>query len=197
MSARTIQTDEIKGLNGGVLVRNKLSYADIPSTDDLVGADIPSWQNVLENLTSYAAIEVPVTVGTQLVDYGQGYTYRIPNTYEAVSVAVAVNGMVNFVPYKVTTDNIDVYLPDYDGSGLTTQPYVIMLNTSSMGAIISGEDKVLYKAVATYAEMEAEGNPIHMTIYKVTTDENKNYTRSTYNWWPDGNREWVASTPDN
>ena len=62
---------------------------------------------------------------------------------------------------------------------------------------ISGNNRVLFKTVASYALMIADGIPIITTIYNVTTDENKSYTRGTYLWKPDGNREWLASTPDN
>jgi hypothetical protein len=45
--------------------------------------------------------------------------------------------------------------------------------------------------------MIADGTPAITTIYSITNDENKSYTRSTYIWKNDGNREWIASTPDN
>jgi len=54
-----------------------------------------------------------------------------------------------------------------------------------------------YKIKTTYAEMIADGTPTVTTIYSITNDENKSYTRSTYLWKTDGNREWIASTPDN
>ena len=50
---------------------------------------------------------------------------------------------------------------------------------------------------ATYALMIADGTPTINTIYTVTNDENKSYVRSTYLWKTDGNREWIASIPDN
>jgi hypothetical protein len=50
---------------------------------------------------------------------------------------------------------------------------------------------------ATYALMIADGTPTINTIYSITNDENKSYIRSTYLWKSDGNREWIASTPDN
>ena len=56
---------------------------------------------------------------------------------------------------------------------------------------------VKFKSVATFALMIADGTPAVTTIYEVTNDENKSYTRSTYLWKPNGNREWVATTPDN
>jgi hypothetical protein len=57
--------------------------------------------------------------------------------------------------------------------------------------------KINYKSKATYALMIADGTPIITTIYSVTNDENKSYSRSTYLWKPDGKREWIATTPDN
>lgn len=52
--------------------------------------------------------------------------------------------------------------------------------------------------VATYAAMIAIGAPSsNCTIFKVLADENKSYTNSTYIWWANGKRVWVASTDDN
>jgi hypothetical protein len=56
---------------------------------------------------------------------------------------------------------------------------------------------IVYLLRSTYALMIADGTPTKNTIYTVTTDENKGYIRSTYLWKADGNREWIASTPDN
>jgi hypothetical protein len=58
-------------------------------------------------------------------------------------------------------------------------------------------DKITYKSKATYVLMIADGTPTVPTIYNITNDENKSYVRSTYLWKPDGNREWLATTPDN
>jgi hypothetical protein len=60
---------------------------------------------------------------------------------------------------------------------------------------LSGYIKFLLRA--TYALMIADGTPSVTTIYTVTNDENKSYVRSTYLWKTDGNREWIASIPDN
>jgi hypothetical protein len=49
----------------------------------------------------------------------------------------------------------------------------------------------------TYALMIADGTPVVDTIYTVLIDENKSYVRSTYFWKTNGQREWIASTPDN
>jgi hypothetical protein len=57
--------------------------------------------------------------------------------------------------------------------------------------------KITYKIKATYALMVADDTPTVPTIYSITNDENKSYERSTYIWKPDGNREWIATTPDN
>lgn len=49
----------------------------------------------------------------------------------------------------------------------------------------------------TYALMIADGPPTVDTIYTVLNDENKSYVRATYFWKTNGQREWIASTPDN
>ena len=56
---------------------------------------------------------------------------------------------------------------------------------------------IIYKLRSTYALMIADGTPTINTIYTITNDENKSYVRSTYLWKSDGNREWIATTPDN
>jgi len=58
-------------------------------------------------------------------------------------------------------------------------------------------NSIQYLSRSTYALMIADGIPQVTTIYSVANDENKSYSRSTYIWKPDGNREWIASTPDN
>ena len=60
-----------------------------------------------------------------------------------------------------------------------------------------GSEYVKYLTRATYALMIADGTPSVTTIYSITNDENKSYTRSTYLWKSDGKREWIASTHDN
>jgi len=50
---------------------------------------------------------------------------------------------------------------------------------------------------ATYASMIADGTPTVDTIYTVLNDENKSYVRATYLWKTNGQREWIATTPDN
>jgi hypothetical protein len=62
---------------------------------------------------------------------------------------------------------------------------------------LSGLGGIQYLLRSTYALMIADGTPTVNTIYSITNDENKNYTRSTYLWKTDGNREWIATTPDN
>lgn len=49
----------------------------------------------------------------------------------------------------------------------------------------------------TYASMIADGTPTVDTLYTVLNDENKSYVRATYFWKSNGQREWIASTPDN
>jgi len=56
---------------------------------------------------------------------------------------------------------------------------------------------ITFKSQPTYALMIADGTPDFPTMYSITNDENKDYERSTYLWKPDGNREWIATTPDN
>lgn len=70
-------------------------------------------------------------------------------------------------------------------------------DTVTISAEFAPNNSVRFLLRATYALMIADGTPAYATIYTVTNDENKSYTRSTYLWKPDGKREWIASTPDN
>lgn len=54
-----------------------------------------------------------------------------------------------------------------------------------------------YMTYNTYAEMIASGIPLYTTEIRVLNDENKGIENSTYIWYPDGERLWVASTSDN
>ncbi len=159
-----------------------------------IGDGVTHW-NDLPYWNDYSQLTVNVPINTQLVDYGVGYAYRITAPFvDSVSVTVATTTGVNFVPYKAGSGVIDVYLPDYDGTGKTTVAYQI-----TVGGVASSvsSQKPGFKSVATYAAMIADGTPTVATTYEVLADEDKSYTRSTYFWKPNGNREWLASTPDN
>jgi hypothetical protein len=62
---------------------------------------------------------------------------------------------------------------------------------------ILGYTPPAYKEVDTYALMIADGTPAVSTLYKVLSDENKNYVNSFYIWWSSGKRLWCAATDDN
>jgi len=74
---------------------------------------------------------------------------------------------------------------------------VIVNGNGSISISTTITQGIVYLLRSSYALMIADGNPTKNTIYTVTTDENKGYIRSTYLWKADGNREWIASTPDN
>jgi len=87
----------------------------------------------------------------------------------------------------------------FKAASLETDP---IFGASEAALFVSGDkakldNALIFKTVATYALMIADGTPTITTIYDVTTDEDKLYARSTYLWKTDGNREWIASTPDN
>lgn len=140
MSARTIQTDEIKGLTGSVLIRNLLLYSAIPVTGDLADEDIPAWVNVLSaiNATVPTPYIVAISIGTQLtaVTNEQGdatWAYQLDYTDiaysiygESPTIIVRSGATEIFVPNYLNGD-LDIYLPDYDGTGLTTVSYVLTI----------------------------------------------------------------------
>jgi hypothetical protein len=88
---------------------------------------------------------------------------------------------------------------DFRALEITGGKVIIPNATASNEAVNLGQisDRIAYKSKATYALMVADDTPTVPTIYSITNDENKSYERSTYLWKPDGNREWIATTPDN
>ena len=86
------------------------------------------------------------------------------------------------------------------GSGYWLYRYTPYSGLSGLPTTLAGygiTDATKFKTVASYALMIADGTPSVATLYEVITDENKSYSRSTYIWKPNGNREWIASTTDN
>lgn len=74
-------------------------------------------------------------------------------------------------------------------------PYMSLLQIALQQLGI--EQPINFKEKTTYADMIADGVPSAPTMYSVLNDENKGYIRSTYLWKSNGQREWIASTPDN
>lgn len=109
--------------------------------------------------------------------------------------------------FRITRPNGNYFeISDFDGlstnTSFTAPLFKTPTGTSSQilladGSTSSLNDKIIYKLKSTYALMIADGTPTVATIYSITNDENKSYTRSTYLWKPNGKREWIASTPDN
>jgi len=91
------------------------TYEVVKHYSDFADDDLINKRTVDEALTNInpSPVEYSVPVGTQLVDYGNGYAYRIVNSYMARGVVVSSNGLVNFVPYLINDLNVDVYLPDF------------------------------------------------------------------------------------
>jgi hypothetical protein len=79
-----------------------------------------------------------------------------------------------------------------DDVTITATPSLIEVNVNQ-----SSGNTVNFVLRSSYSAMIADGTPNINTLYTVTADENKSYTRSTYLWKTDGKREWIASTPDN
>jgi len=80
---------------------------------------------------------------------------------------------------SLLTQTRDHYLPNQSGT--------IALTSDTTKSVIKN----------TYAAMIADGTPTVDTIYTVLNDENKSYVRATYFWKTNGQREWIATTPDN
>ncbi len=139
----------------------------------------------------------PVAVGTQLLDTGGGnWVYRIPNIFGTTTIGTEVRAGKEkiFIQDSLDATNIDFPLPDIDGTGKTTRAYTITISYIALSSSATG---MRFKTVATYNDMTLDGTPTVATVYEVIDDENKPNTRSTYLWKPNGNREWLASYPDN
>lgn len=63
--------------------------------------------------------------------------------------------------------------------------------------VVKSDSDPKFKSLETYQEMLDYHTPSRFLLYEILNDEDKSYNRSTYLWKPDGNREWIASTPDN
>lgn len=95
------------------------------------------------------------------------------------------------------TKELGVNLSDFNGFKFSfetkeenTAPFITNLD----GFII---ENYRYMTYNTYAEMIAGGMPITTQEIRVLNDENKGIENTTYIWYPDGERLWVASTSDN
>lgn len=89
-------------------------------------------------------IAIPVVVGTQLVDYGDGFAYRVDmtaqpytakhlTTWAEAKFSSTVFDQKEFVSIRTTNDvlgdaeSIDFYLSNIDDTGLTTIEYLIII----------------------------------------------------------------------
>jgi len=153
---------------------------------------------------------LPVTTINEWVIVGEG-TYLQPNGFPDVvctgDINIVLSNSVSWsLGFGIEVEGVDssqfVKLTTnqtIDGVKTFVQPIIIPDATSDNEAVNLGQiiDKITYKSKSTYALMIADGTPNVPTMYSITNDENKDYERSTYLWKPDGNREWIATTPDN
>jgi hypothetical protein len=85
-------------------------------------------------------------------------------------------------------------------SAITNQVAPYSISPATIG---SGFTNVLsfipiVTTVDTYSAMIAKGSSaLYTSLYRVKNDENKNITDSTYIWYTDGKRIWIATTSDN
>ena len=162
-----------------------------PSIDSVVGKTIGSNQ-----LRTVAIQQLPiysVTAESQIASY----TGSAP---VIVSSDTLYPGIFFYSPYSYTPVTHYVIAATGIGSGYWLYRYTPYSGLSGLPTTLAGygiTDATKFKTVASYALMIADGTPSVATLYEVITDENKSYSRSTYIWKPNGNREWIASTTDN
>jgi hypothetical protein len=114
------------------------------------------------------------------------------------NVTLTYDDINDNVTFDVNVDKSDVGLSNVDNTSDVNKPI-----SSATQTALNGKQNTLgytpLKSVikSTYALMIADGTPSVDTIYSITNDEDKSYVRSTYLWKSNGNREWIASTPDN
>jgi hypothetical protein len=184
------------------------------NTPTLTSPDITKVGNVYNVSVAGTRFGIAFNLGDWLIYNASGIPEKSDNSDDVVSV----NGQTGVV----TITKSDVGLSNVDNTSDANKPVStaqqIALNskanlanptftgsvqvppaTAPNEAVNFGQisDKITYKSKATYVLMIADGTPTVPTIYNITNDENKSYVRSTYLWKPDGNREWLATTPDN
>ncbi|MFA6087413.1 hypothetical protein [Mucilaginibacter sp.] len=143
MSSRTLQTEEIQSLTGVILASSESRYA-ISGTlgiDDLAGNENVTKDMLLAAIGFLYPTPVYLTVGTgtQLssVTNDEGETtwaYRIDYEDPAFfnfglipTVAVLRGLTCNFVSWFCDGVNLDIYLPDYNDTGETTESYSLKI----------------------------------------------------------------------
>jgi hypothetical protein len=108
-------------------------------------------------------------------------------------VEAAANDYYEFV-WSTSSTQISIVAFAASGFAPSTASIVVTATPVIGSGIVNTINSVVK---STYALMIADGTPSVDTIYSITNDENKSYVRSTYLWKSNGNREWIATTPDN
>lgn len=197
-------SDTLAGKASNAAVADKVSMSSV--VDQNIAAGLLGIQN--GGFVSRYAGKVVTWLGSKLSVAGGGYLDLTDNGSDHIRIqsikAVKIQSSATTYP-----DNIDtVVFRGTDGIyRVSDNKYILWQgdaatpadNAANVAAISALQtSKATCKTVATYAAMIADGIPAQSAvIYEVTADENKGFTRSTYLWKTNGNREWLASTPDN
>ena len=94
-------------------------------------------------------------------------------------------GHLTSLSNSATSDEFITFSAEIEGYG---EPI------SSSGGVTNTN---VYMTYNTYADMIAAGTPIYFTKVRILIDEDKGLNNTNYLLYPDGVRNWVASTSDN
>tara|TARA_R110000850_G_scaffold226375_1_gene351627 strand:+ start:117 stop:776 length:660 start_codon:yes stop_codon:yes gene_type:complete len=110
-------------------------------------------------------------------------------------------GLETGLKIKYTKEN-GANLSDFNGFKFSfetkeenTAPFLYNLN--SFNIINTSPENHLYMTYNTYADMISAGSTDCVLNIRILNDENKGLENTTYLFYPDGVRLWVASTSDN
>jgi len=179
-------------------INNPTTSTDLANADIVVRSTAASDAGQVKTIpSSYFAPTTAITFYKDTtISTNTTNTIIIPAIANAVLISVTRSG-ATYYPTSSTSPTGNKYYFSSTAikfqDNLTTNETISVLYKAANGTpVISNTIQV-----ATFSDMVSRGTPQSLTIYKVASDENKSYTNSTYLWWPNGKRLWVASTDDN
>ena len=212
----TLGQIEVKIQNGYELDEIHDVSAQSPSNNDIIAFNTTSglWE---KKSIATALGYTPVTNARTLSINGTTYdlsanrSWSIPTYTRSEQIFTTTSGQTIFtIAGGYIVDNIDVYVngvkyppSDYTATNTTTVTISglilgdIVTIVTYTTALFTPSQGFVFLNRSSYALMIADGTPTVNVIYTIANDENKSFLRSTYLWKTDGNREWIASTPDN
>lgn len=94
----------------------------------------------------------------------------------------------------ITSLSKNANIDEFISFSSTIEGYGKPTNTTEQ---LFNQENMIHITFNTYAEMLAYGTPTCVLKIRIINDENKGIENSTYIWYSDNTRLWVASTSDN